>query len=249
MVRRMNGFLNQNPSATPGWSGSATPVTGNGSFARFTLRQIASLALLLFTLGTSPAAASGSFYYDLAGGLAKYQQTSPFFGKNTQGSTGYGFALNNGLFINWGSDQRAFAFQLGIQHRLSSASDANASYAVQAVYPVMRLQFSRIFLGMGYTPFIWKRSNAQGGVDEFQSATSTSALLAEAGLLMPVTPKFSMGAQASAQYMSGGGVKSPNPIWDATFAMRFYFGFFGSGGGSQTSGEFKGWRYPFGMIR
>jgi hypothetical protein len=186
----------------------------------------------------------------LAGGIAKYQQTSPFFGSSTDGSTGYGFALNNGIFINWGGDTRAIAFQLGLQHRLNSAADSKATYSVQAAYPVMRLQFSRIYFGAGYTPFVWKRSNAQGGLENFSSTSSTSALLAEAGLLMPVTPKFSMGLQAGAQFISGGGAQSPSPIWDATASMRFYFGFFGSGGGSShSSGEFKGWRYPFGMIR
>jgi hypothetical protein len=186
----------------------------------------------------------------LAGGISRFQQTSPFFGNTAASSTGFGYALNNGVFVNWGSDKRAFAFQLGLQHRLSSASDATASYAVQAAYPVMRFQFSRIYLGTGFTPFVWKRSNALGGVDNFTSAKSTSALLAEAGILLPVTPKFSLGTQASAQFMSSGGAKSPNPILDATVSMRFYFGFFGGGGGgSQSSGEFRGWRYPFGMIR
>ncbi len=244
MVRRMSGFLNPNLRATPDRTGSATPVTGASLFAR--AATIALLAVL--SLGATPAAASGSIYYDLAGGLAKYQQTSPFFGSKTDGSTGYGFALNNGVFINWGGESRAFAFQLGAQHRLSSASDTNASYGVQAAYPVMRLQFSRIYIGTGYTPYVWKRSNAMGGVDYFSRATNTNALLLEAGLLLPVTPKFSMGTQASAQFLSGPAGSSPNPIMDATFSMRFYFGFFGSGG-SQTSGEFKGWRYPFGMIR
>jgi hypothetical protein len=200
-------------------------------------------------LSAQPAAASGSFYYDLAGGVSKFQQTSPFFGSTTQSSTGVGYSLNNGIFVNWGNEHQAFAFQLGIQHRLSSASDSTASYAVQAAYPVMRLQFSRIYFGTGFTPFVWKRSNALGGVDNFTSAQNTSALLVEAGLLLPVTPKFSLGTQASAQFMTSGGAKSPNPIMDATVSMRFYFGFFGHSGGSQSSGEFKGWRYPFGMIR
>lgn len=225
-------------------------MTGTGSWqGALSLRAIIA-AFFLFTLSVKPALANGSIYYDLAGGVAKYQQTSPFFGSSTQGSTGYGFALNNGIFINWGNDHRAFAFQLGLQHRYSSASDANSSFAVQAAYPVMRLQFGRIYLGTGFTPFVWKRSNAIGGMDNFSSAKSTDAFLAEAGFLMPVTPKFSMGTQASAQFMSGNGVKSPNPIWDATFSMRFYFGFFGGGGGggSETSGEYSG-RYPFGMIR
>jgi hypothetical protein len=234
-------------------------MTGTGSWLtahaarKFLLRDgLLRLAGALFLLlATSPrnAAANGSYYYDIAGGFAKYQQTSPFFGNTPQASTGYGFALNNGIFVNWGSDARAFAFQLGLQHRLSSASDSNASYAVQAVYPVMRLQFSRIYLGTGFTPFVWKRTNGLGGVDYFSSAKSTNAILAEAGFLMPVTPKFSLGTQGSAQIISGGGTKSPNPIWDATVSMRFYFGFFGHSGDSQSSGEFKGWRYPFGMIR
>jgi hypothetical protein len=225
-------------------------VTGNDSWLSALSLWAVITSFFISALCARSAVASGSFYYDLAGGVAKYQQTSPFFGSNTQGSTGYGFALNNGVFVNWGHDTRAFAFQLGLQHRYSSASDANSSFAVQAAYPVMRLQFGRIYLGTGFTPFVWRRSNAMGGVDNFSSAKNTDAFLAEAGFLMPITPKFSMGTQASAQFMSGNGVKSPNPIWDATFSMRFYFGFFGhgGGGGSQFSSEYNG-RYPFGMIR
>jgi hypothetical protein len=247
----MNGFLNPNPRAAD----SATPVTGNACGGRI-LAHCASfilfpgILLLVLLGGAQSASAAGSFYYDIAGGISKYQQTSPFFGKSTAGSTGFGYALNNGIFINLGDDQSLFAYQFGLQHRLSAASDATASYAVQSAYPVLRLQFTRIYLSTGFTPFVWRRTNAMSGLDNFSRANSTTALLAEAGFLMPITPKFSFGLQGSAQFISGNGAQSPNPIMDATVSMRFYFGFFGNGGGGKhSSGEFKGWRYPFGFMR
>jgi hypothetical protein len=251
----MSGFLNPNPRAAD----CATPVTGNAyggrilarcvSFKPFIGKPFIGVLFLLSLGGARSASANGSFYYDIAGGISKYQQTSPFFGKTTAGSTGFGYALNNGIFVNFGGDQSLFAFQFGLQHRLSAASDAMASYAVQAAYPVLRLQFTRIYLSTGFTPFVWRRANAMSGLDNFSRANSTTALLAEAGFLMPITPKFSFGVQGSGQFISGNGAQSPNPILDATVSMRFYFGFFGNGGGKHSSGEFKGWRYPFGFMR
>jgi hypothetical protein len=212
--------------------------------------SIAALSIATFALLTcsNDARAKGSFYYDLAGGIAKFQQTSPFFGSQTEGSTGIGFALNNGIFINFGNDHRAFAFQFGLQHRLSSAADALGTYSLQAVYPAFRFQAGRIYVGAGYTPFVWKRVNPEGGLDNFSSANATTSLLLEGGLLMPITPKFSFGLQAATQMVSESGTQSPKPAYEATGSFRFYFGFFGRRSGNEGSGEFEG-RYPFGMIR
>lgn len=229
-------------AATP-----VTKITSSGSLPRLAnWLELAFGALLLWT--PCPARAAGVFYYDLAGGISKYMQTSPFFGATAQGSTSYGYALNNAVFVNLGGSQQAFAFQFGLQHRLSAASDTVGTYAVQTAYPVLRLQLSRIFIAAGYTPFVWRRVSDQGGLDYFSRAQQATATLLETGLILPVTPKFSMAIQGGAQFISDGGTRSPSPIWDGTFSMRFYFGFYGNGG-DHSSSEFKGWRYPFGAIR
>lgn len=196
-------------------------------------------------------ARASAFYYEVEGGLSKYTSTSPFFGTGAQ-STGYGFAFNNSVFVTLGSSQTGFTYQLGLQDRISAANDSTTgtSYALNAAYPVLRLQFSRLYIAAGYTPFVWQEVQPSSTLQYFQRAKSANALLLEGGLLWPVTRKFTMGLNAGYQTITQNGVKSPSPALDATFSMRFYFGFSSSGGGSsENSAEFEGWRYPFGAVR
>jgi hypothetical protein len=211
---------------------------------------VRSVFLILVTLALPRLAQASAFYYEIEGGLAKYSTTAPFFGSSAQ-STGYGFALNNGAFLTLGSSQTGFTYQLGLQDRISAANDSSSgtSYALNIAYPVLRLQFSRIFIAAGYSPFVWQEVQPSTTLNYFARAKSADALLLEAGLLWPITRKFSMGANLGYQSITQNGVKGPSPALDATISMRFYFGFMTGKGGSENSAEFEGWRYPFGAPR
>lgn len=215
----------------------------------FNIKFCLGVILVLLLSGKAQASA---FYYEIEGGLSKYSTTSPFFGSGAQG-TGYGFALNNSVFMTLGSSQTGFTYQLGLQDRISAANDSTTgvSYGLNAPYAVLRLQFSRAYISAGYTSFVWQEVQPSTTLNYFSRAKSASATMLEAGLLWPMTRKFTMGLNASYQSITQDGVKSPSPVLDGTLSMRFYFGFSsgGGGGGSENSAEYEGWRYPFGAPR
>lgn len=216
-------------------------------FFRYCAKHTIALLICLSAFSTARVYA-GSFYYEFAGGVSRMSQLSPFYGNAGSSSTGLGWAVNNSLMANFGSGG-PLEFQLGIQHRISGSSDDTMNYGFQAAYPVLRVQLSRLYFAGGYTPFVWRRTSSQLGVQDYARAENTSAFLAEAGFLWPVMRLFSLGVSGSAQFANaGGGGSSPSPVMDGTVLMRFYFGFYG-GGKDHDSNEFKGWRYPFGFFR
>jgi hypothetical protein len=112
-----------------------------------------------------------------------------------------------------------------------------------AVYPVLRLQISRLYFSLGATPFVMRSLDYNGVSSGLSRITDATSYLGEVGVLFPITPKVSFGLSATAEYVHENSVSSPNPIGSANAFLRFYFGF---GDGSHNSSEFYGWRYPFG---
>ena len=110
---------------------------------------------------------------------------------------------------------------------------------------------TRLYFTVGYTPFVWQSGasgSGTGGTLGYGRAVGSTSIIGEAGLLLPVTPEFSMGVAANAQYVSSPDGKGPAPAISALVLMRFHFGY-SSGSGGQRSNEFAGWRYPFGFMR
>src|SRR5277367_5173014 len=113
----------------------------------YRVRCVVLVILLSALCLVSQYSQASSYYYEIEGGLSKFSATNPFFGVGAQ-STSYGFALNNSFFLTLGNSQTGFTYQLGIQDRIAAANDSSTgvSYGLQAVYPVLRLQFSRIYI-------------------------------------------------------------------------------------------------------
>ncbi len=177
-------------------------------------------------------------------------QASASYGSDASNTSGLGFAFNNALMANLSMEGRIFEFHWGVQELWSSAQAGPDNLGYLAVYPELRIQMSRLFIGAGATPLAWRRSSPESGYDGFASSKSTLSMLGEAGILWPVVHDFSLGATLSGQWVTQSGTSSPAPLLNATILMRFYITFWGkSSGGSGNSNEFKGWRYPFGMIR
>jgi hypothetical protein len=185
------------------------------------------------------------WYYELAGGVTHFSQQDAFY-DTTSGATSYGIALDNGLLYGLGKDGAPTELQIGLQDRYSSASSSDGlSYTYQALYPVARLQLSRFYLAFGVSPLVWKHVGTSSGFNNLTLANGSISYLGEAGLLWPLTPTFSAGAELAMQTASGSSQLSPKPLMDMTISFRFYFG----GSNHSGSNEFKGWRYPFGFYR
>lgn len=207
------------------------------------------LLILAFAAAPWPAKAT-SFYVESGMGVSQFRAASGLFTDSEGVATDMGLAFGLGIFFATGDGRNPIEFQIGLQPRLSSSSDANGSYSLLSAYPIVRLQISRLYLGGGYAPYVYKRSAATAGFDAFTPVTGGRNLMAEIGALFPVTPDFSLALSGVMNLMRSDAGLSPKTL-DYLFSMRFYFGHSGaSGGGSEkSSNEFKGWRYPFGFMR
>lgn len=195
----------------------------------------------------APSAAASSFYFEFAGGIAQYRQSEGIGGSQVDSTSNIGAAVNSTLLFSFDIEKSAVQFQIGVQDRFSLVSSRNMNLGLHVPYAVLRLQITKIFVGVGYAPMVWKRVSDTTGIDNFNRLTDGKSIMGEAGLLWSVTPKFSLGAAAGMQMVSASGVNGPRPAFDLTALMRFYFGFMGDGKSSRGSNEFMGWRYPFGQ--
>jgi hypothetical protein len=210
--------------------------------------RVAAIALLWGApLLTSPtiAHAGAAFYVDAGGSITHIKAPEPFYGTGVS-SVEFGYGLNFGIFTTFTERSPALNLQFGLEDRYTSSAAGAPGDSMQfmAVYPVLRLQLSRLFLSVGATPLVYRGDTINGVSTSLTSVSGAISYLGEAGLLMPVTPKFSFGASGSGEWVDSGSTLSPKPILAANFFMRFYFDF--GSGETMNSSEFKGWRYPFG---
>jgi len=209
-----------------------------------------SAALLVLTLaGMSSVARASTLIFEVGGGISQIRNGSPFFGSSAPATADIGLAGNLSLLYGFGNGTSPIDLQFGVESILSNGTSFNQYYGMFVPYPAVRLQLSRIYLGAGLSPLILRRFDTSPGLGGgFQSGL---AYLGQLGLLLPVTPSFSLALQSDAQFISSGGVTSPGPVLNFQLVLRFYFSLFGigkgSGGSSYQSNEFKGFRYPFGI--
>jgi hypothetical protein len=210
------------------------------------LRALIAITGMIFSLGGGRAHAS-AVYVDLSGGVAQFHSNSPFFGPGTDNPSGIGYAANFGGYFAFSSGNAAAEIQLGLQEKANLGSLGSTSYSMLGFYPALRIQVSRIYLTGGATPWIYRGTT----ISDFKPVSGALSYLGEAGFLLPVTPRFSFSLGMSAEFTSVSGVSGPWPVLQVTAGMRIYWGVgsTGGGGGSHTSNEFRGWRYPFGAIR
>ncbi len=190
------------------------------------------------------------FFYEAILGMSQIRSGDPFFGENVGNPTNKGYAFHLGLFHSFTSNKMPLSFQAGLQQRLNIGSEnSNRYYSMTGIYPCIRGQFAYLFLTFGWTPFVWKRTSDAMGISGFTRSTGSRSYLTDFGFLWPVTPEFSLGAVASAEFVNTNGVASPSPIIGYTVLMRFYFGFSSEDLSRKHSGEFTGWRYPLGLFK
>ncbi len=192
-------------------------------------------------LGLSGFAHASYFYTEAAPTLSEFRGGSPFFGSGLDSPTSIGLGYSFGFFFSL--DNAPIQLQIGVVNRMDNSSDQGNSLTLLTVYPELRLQITRLFVGAGVTNVVFSRDETISGIDNLGRSASSLAYLVEAGVLFPITPKFSFGGSGTLEYVKTGGNLSPSPAVSANILLRFYFGF-SHGGGS--SNEFKGWRYPFG---
>lgn len=209
--------------------------------SRFKISRL-SIWALLCTVLTPGAARAGVFYFEFGAGLARFNSNSGFFGSGFTSGSEFGVAINDGIFYSFGSAEQPVELQLGLADRYAAVREVGASYSFFSLYPTVRLQLSRLWLGVGYSPLTFVRAQPTGGAGDFLPAENGSALTFDAGVLFPITPFFSVGGSGGLQsFTSSSGTGT---AFDVGLFLRFYMAFIN--GEKRNSGEFKGWRYPFG---
>lgn len=212
------------------------------------VRIIIIFVTIIIQLHASETLAS-SWYYEVQGGVSQINGGSPFFDSSsaTAGSTSdLGITFNLTIAHSFSGGKLPLEFQLGLQQRLISATDNGSTYSIYAPYPIVRLQISRLYVGAGLTPIVFRQAGSSLGFDQFSMVSGSIGFMCEGGLLWPVTPFFSLAAVGAAQYITTSGTVSPGPVLEALGMMRFYFGYSHTADEVISSGEFRGWRYPFG---
>jgi hypothetical protein len=160
--------------------------------------------------------------------------------------TDSGFATSLPIFASYKVKRfKAIDLQLGLAPKYLAAYTVTDDYALLGIYPALRIQLSRIFIGAGATTLVWDRTPSKG----FGIKQNVLAYYGEAGLLWPITQDFSMGMSATAAFVDSGQDRLYGPVIEGNFLMRFYLGGIGKERGSSESNEFKGWRYPFGRMK
>ena len=211
------------------------------------MKRLIALAWLIM----STSAHAGLFYVNNGVGLSQIRSGDPFFGSGVGSPQTLGLHFTLGLYWGVGSGQNPIDFQIGFEPRLNTGSDTNASYSTLSIYPVARLQVSRAYLGVGWAPMVYKRVGSALGFDGFQLVQGAKHWMAEAGMLFPMTPEFSMGLGMTAEFLKSDLGTSPI-TYSGVVSMRYYFAQTGDssgGGSSRRSNEHRGWRYPFGYMR
>lgn len=184
----------------------------------------------------------------MAVGGSQIQKAAPFFGANAPDSLGIGTGLNFTFAHNFSQRKNGFLnFHLGLQHRVTSASESGGSYSLQSTYLMMRLHFPYLFFSFGGSPFIWNRyPNARGESGPYRRAAGATGYLGEVGVELPITPAVSFGLTLGGETISQTG-SSPSPAIQGTMNLRFYID-----SRSRPSDEgafpdgYEGWRYPYG---
>lgn len=136
--------------------------------------KVVFLFAAVFAAFAQPTSAKASaFYIETGAGISQMRSGSPFFGTGAPSVFDYGLDIETAFFFSF-SGNSPLDFQLGLQGHLFNASTDTTNYALIAPYPMMRIQMSRIYLGLGATPFNFKRTAATAGFDSFQMVSGLS---------------------------------------------------------------------------
>lgn len=164
-------------------------------------------------------------YSEFGGGILKQNGFSGGFGK-------LAFLLpllggSEGIFLHAGADVRGF-----------QTTYLGNSTTFASLYPSARLEWWRLALVGGYTPYVWKNSPS----DSLSRWTGTRATLLEIQFLLPITPEIDFGLSAGRQQYQQ---QFSTTEFGAFF--RIYFDYEESDASARR--KFRGWRYPFGIPR
>lgn len=126
-------------------------------------------------------------------------------------------------------------------HLFTQARYTSLNDPLLAIYPGLRIEWWRFTVGYGYSPKVWSDP-------KFIPYQSSKAQLIEAQFLLPITPEIDFGltyATQSIKYTST--IDKSLRTQDMGIFFRLHFGFDSTDTAKRRT--YKGWRYPFGIMK
>lgn len=203
--------------------------------------RIFTLAFLGLVAGVDSARAWPR-YFEFGGTVASLSSPSPLFqaqghAASTSASGSFGVPLTLGLQLQ--DRQNGLLFSLALQARyLSGSSGAGEAYTALPIAPTFRLEFWRLVLGVGYTPYVYE------GLSFRKTGAIDSVLVLEGQFLFPITPEIDFGLQAARSAYSSARYGDGPTVMEYGAFFRLNFGM--SEAATAERKKFKGWRYPLG---
>lgn len=201
-------------------------------------------AFLLLIAGSMVTRAEAAHYY-FEFGATSVQMTSPgplFQSLSllpaTSAESVIGIPLTLGVHLQ--NRQSGLLFSLALQARyITGSTSRGEGFTALPVSPMLRMEFWRLVLGVGYTPYVFKDLTfmKNGGID--------SVLTMEAQFLLPISPEIDFGLQVAREtFKSKINGDGPNPAMEYGAFFRLNLGL--SDAMSTERQKYKGWRYPLG---
>jgi hypothetical protein len=190
---------------------------------------------------------AGNLYSETGFGAGRMQKPSGLFGSSVGQTTKLGLGANGILAWNMLDENSFFTMHAGVKGRLISAPSPAATLNMLTAGGVLRFEVSRFYLGIGYSPLVWKSSGASGSLTNLsrKNSINASAYHGEFGILWRIIPDFSLAIEASAGRVSNAGSSGPNPDLIIAFQMRFVV--LEGSKATKSARKYDGWRYPFGV--
>lgn len=212
---------------------------------RNSLKTLRSGALLWMILG-APTAQALPTYFEFGGAVGAASEPSPLFqslNKPASPAADSLFVVPITFGMQLQNRMRGLLFSVALQGRYFAGKTANGdSFSLLTPSPVLRAEFWRLVLGVGYTPMVFE------GLSGGSAAAIKSSLTLEAQFLFPITPEIDFGLQAARQSFStsfdSGPPAASTTVMQYGAFLRLNFGMSTSAISERKS--FKGWRYPFG---
>jgi hypothetical protein len=212
------------------------------------------LAAALLTDIHSLKASDRLMYYEMGIGLAQIMQSAALYDNTAPDTLGYGAAINATVAADFSSYNQPIQFHFGLQYRLGTGSKGTTQRAVQALYPIIRLEGPvGAFFTFGATPFVWRRDRQEPGINYFSRASATLGFLGEIGMAIPITPQIGWLVSLGGQFIRKDGLVGPKPSAELVIGLRINLGApktFGQArknyGDGNNPGDYPGYRYPYG---
>ncbi len=186
-------------------------------------------------------------YIEAGTSLGRMSGAGDFFKDPAANSTGSGFVGSFSLYFPVTNERNFFHLDLGLQNRLNlNSTTAGSSLAMASVNLGLRIEFSRFFVGAGYSPIDFT-SKAGQGATSLQIYPGSRSYFLEGGVIWRVVPELQICAAYAVEFGQVAGSRSPNPA--SEYGLRFRFPLNPHEGGGKSAVKFDGFRYPFGVMK